>query len=97
MDSAAPSILNPGPHGFTEVLYAFLSGANNNGSAFGGLNANTAFFNTALGLVMLLGRFASIVLVLALAGVARRQASRPRLRGDAPDRPRRSSSVCCSG
>jgi K+-transporting ATPase ATPase A chain len=68
MDSATSSILNPGPHGLTEVLYAFSSGANNNGSAFGGLNANTAFFNTALGLVMLLGRFASIVLVLAIAG-----------------------------
>ncbi|MGZ5288289.1 MAG: potassium-transporting ATPase subunit KdpA [Actinomycetota bacterium] len=68
MDSATSSILNPGPHGLSEVLYAFTSGANNNGSAFGGLNANTPFFNTALGLVMLLGRFASIVLVLAIAG-----------------------------
>jgi K+-transporting ATPase ATPase A chain len=68
LDSATSSILNPGPHGLSEVLYAFTSGANNNGSAFGGLNANTAFFNTTLGLVMLLGRFASIVLVLAIAG-----------------------------
>jgi K+-transporting ATPase ATPase A chain len=68
MDTATSSILNPGPHGLSEVLYAFASGANNNGSAFGGLDANTPFFNTALGLVMLIGRFASIVLVLAIAG-----------------------------
>jgi len=68
MDTATSSILNPGPHGLSEVLYAFASGANNNGSAFGGLDANTPFFNTALGLAMLIGRFASIVLVLAIAG-----------------------------
>ncbi|HTN84516.1 MAG TPA: potassium-transporting ATPase subunit KdpA, partial [Sorangium sp.] len=59
---------NPGPHGFSEVLYAFSSGANNNGSAFGGLGANSPFYNTALGVAMLIGRYAVIVPVLALAG-----------------------------
>ena len=61
-------MFNPGAHGLSEVLYAFTSGANNNGSAFGGLSANTTFFNTALGFAMLFGRFVSIVLVLGLAG-----------------------------
>jgi K+-transporting ATPase ATPase A chain len=62
------SILNAGPHGLSEVLYAFTSAGNNNGSAFAGLNANTTFYNTALGIVMVLGRLVPIVLVLALAG-----------------------------
>ncbi|MYV41882.1 potassium-transporting ATPase subunit KdpA, partial [Streptomyces sp. SID1328] len=55
-------------HGFSEVLYAFTSAANNNGSAFAGLNANTDWFNTTTGLAMLLGRFLPMVFVLALAG-----------------------------
>jgi K+-transporting ATPase ATPase A chain len=62
------SMLNPGAHGFSEVLYAFTSTANNNGSAFAGLNANTDWFNTMTGLAMLLGRFLPMVFVLALAG-----------------------------
>ncbi|MFF4979455.1 potassium-transporting ATPase subunit KdpA [Streptomyces sp. NPDC001046] len=62
------SLLNPGAHGFSEVLYAFTSAANNNGSAFGGLNADTDWFNTTTGLAMLLGRFLPMVFVLALAG-----------------------------
>jgi potassium-transporting ATPase potassium-binding subunit len=62
------SILNPGPHGLSEVLYAFTSAANNNGSAFAGLTADTPWLDTALGVAMLLGRFVPIVLVLALAG-----------------------------
>ncbi|MFF3732741.1 potassium-transporting ATPase subunit KdpA [Streptomyces sp. NPDC002476] len=62
------SILNPGAHGFSEVLYAYTSGANNNGSAFAGLNADTQWFNTTIGLAMLLGRFLPMVFVLALAG-----------------------------
>ncbi|WP_405920872.1 potassium-transporting ATPase subunit KdpA [Streptomyces longwoodensis] len=62
------SMLNPGAHGFSEVLYAFTSAANNNGSAFAGLNANTDWYNTTTGLVMLLGRFVPMVFVLALAG-----------------------------
>ncbi|MFG2954180.1 potassium-transporting ATPase subunit KdpA [Streptomyces sp. NPDC048291] len=62
------SMLNPGAHGFSEVLYAFTSAANNNGSAFAGLNANTDWFNTMTGLAMLFGRFLPMVFVLALAG-----------------------------
>ncbi|MEW1754776.1 potassium-transporting ATPase subunit KdpA [Streptomyces angustmyceticus] len=60
--------LGAGSHGFSEVLYAFTSGANNNGSAFAGLNANTPWYNTTIGLAMLLGRFLPMVFVLALAG-----------------------------
>ncbi len=68
------SILNPGPHGLSEVVYAFTSAANNNGSAFGGLTGNTDWYNTTLGLAMLGGRFLPIVLVLAIAGsLARKQ------------------------
>ncbi|MFG6416554.1 potassium-transporting ATPase subunit KdpA [Roseateles sp. DC23W] len=69
--SAAPGrvgIAAPGAHGFSEVLYAFSSAGNNNGSAFAGLSANTPFYNLALGLVMWIGRFGVIVPVLALAG-----------------------------
>jgi K+-transporting ATPase ATPase A chain len=62
------SILNPGPHGFSEVLYAFSSAGNNNGSAFAGLNANTNFYNVALGFAMLISRYWLIVPALALAG-----------------------------
>ncbi len=60
--------LNTGPHGLSEVLYAFTSAGNNNGSAFAGIGVNTPWWNTALGVAMLLGRFLPIVLVLALAG-----------------------------
>jgi K+-transporting ATPase ATPase A chain len=68
------SILNPGAHGLSEVVYAYTSTANNNGSAFGGLTGNTDWFNTTLGLAMLGGRFVLIVLVLAIAGsLARKQ------------------------
>ncbi|MFD8912255.1 potassium-transporting ATPase subunit KdpA [Streptomyces sp. NPDC059575] len=62
------SMLNSGAHGFSEVLYAFTSAANNNGSAFAGLNANTDWFNVTTGFAMLLGRFLPMVFVLALAG-----------------------------
>jgi K+-transporting ATPase ATPase A chain len=62
------SLNNAGPHGLSEILYAFSSGAGNNGSAFAGLNANTPFWNVALGVAMLLGRFWMIVPVLAIAG-----------------------------
>jgi K+-transporting ATPase ATPase A chain len=61
-------VANPGAHGFSEILYAFSSAANNNGSAFAGLSANTLFYNTALGLTMWLGRYWPIVAVLAIAG-----------------------------
>lgn len=67
--------LNPGPHGFSEILYGFSSAANNNGSAFASLSANTPFYNTALGIAMWFGRFAIIVPVLAIAGsLARKRA-----------------------
>ncbi|RZI81080.1 MAG: potassium-transporting ATPase subunit KdpA, partial [Microbacterium sp.] len=62
------SIWNPGAHGMSEVLYAFTSAANNNGSAFAGLTANTVWLNTTLGVAMILGRFVPMVFVLALAG-----------------------------
>jgi potassium-transporting ATPase potassium-binding subunit len=62
------SILNPGPHGLSEILYAFTSQAGNNGSAFGGLNGNTLWYNTAGGFTMLIGRFLMIVPMLAIAG-----------------------------
>ncbi|MFI8100641.1 potassium-transporting ATPase subunit KdpA [Streptomyces sp. NPDC086023] len=62
------SMLNSGAHGFSEVLYAYTSGANNNGSAFGGLNADTQWYNSTIGIAMLLGRFLPMVFVLALAG-----------------------------
>ena len=78
------SILNPGPHGLSEVLYAFMSGANNNGSAFAGLNANTGFYNTAIGLAMLAGRFVPIVLALALAGSLASQQPVPATAGTLP-------------
>jgi K+-transporting ATPase ATPase A chain len=61
-------VANPGAHGFSEILYGFSSAANNNGSAFAGLSANTLFYNTALGLTMWLGRYWPIVAVLAVAG-----------------------------
>ena len=61
-------IANPGIHGFSEILYAFSSASNNNGSAFAGLSANTPFYNTALGICMLIGRFWLMVPVLAIAG-----------------------------
>lgn len=67
------AMLNPGTHGFSEVLYAFTSASNNNGSAFAGLTASTPWYDVALGLCMLLGRFLPIVLVLALAGGLARQ------------------------
>ncbi len=62
------SILNPGLHGLTEVTYAYASVANNNGSAFAGLAANTPWYDTTLGLTMLIGRFAPIVQALAISG-----------------------------
>ncbi|MGW3327277.1 potassium-transporting ATPase subunit KdpA [Streptomyces virginiae] len=62
------SMTNTGAHGFSEILYAYTSGANNNGSAFAGLNADTQWFNSTIGIAMLLGRFLPMVFVLALAG-----------------------------
>jgi len=67
------SILNPGPHGLTEILYAFTSMANNNGSAFAGLTTNTDWYNTIGGIVMLMARFAPIVFAIGLGGSLARQ------------------------
>jgi K+-transporting ATPase ATPase A chain len=61
-------VFNPGAHGFSEILYAFSSASNNNGSAFAGLGANTPFYNIALGIVMLIGRFGVAIPALAIAG-----------------------------
>jgi len=68
VDVGKSSVANPGAHGFSEILYAFSSASGNNGSAFGGLSANTPFYNIALGICMLIGRFGIIVPVLAIAG-----------------------------
>ncbi len=75
---------NSGPHGLSEVLYAFTSAANNNGSAFAGLSVNTSWYNTALGLAMLIGRFLPMLLVLALAGSLARQGVTPESPGTLP-------------
>jgi K+-transporting ATPase ATPase A chain len=69
-------ILNPGPHGLSEILYAYSSAAGNNGSAFAGLSANSPWYDTTLGIAMLLGRFAYVVPVLAIAGAL---AAKPKL------------------
>jgi K+-transporting ATPase ATPase A chain len=77
-------MLNSGPHGLSEVLYAFTSAANNNGSAFAGISVNTVWYNTALGLVMVLGRFLPMMFVLALAGSLARQGTTPESIGTLP-------------
>jgi len=68
LSAAQSSMSNHGPHGFSEVLYAYTSGVGNNGSAFGGLTSNTPFFNTTIGLAMLSGRFLMLIPLLAAAG-----------------------------
>ena len=77
-------MLNTGPHGFSEVLYAFTSAANNNGSAFAGLSVNTVWYNYALGIIMLLGRFVPMVFVLGLAGSLAKQKQTPASEGTLP-------------
>jgi K+-transporting ATPase ATPase A chain len=84
MPGQREGMLNTGPHGLSEVLYAFTSAANNNGSAFAGLSVNTEWYNIALGLAMLIGRFLPIILVLALAGSLARQGSTPPSVGTLP-------------
>ncbi|MEU2564997.1 potassium-transporting ATPase subunit KdpA [Streptomyces longispororuber] len=81
LDTPKNSLLNGGAHGFSEILYAFTSGANNNGSAFAGLAADTQWFNTTIGLAMLLGRFLPMVFVLALAGSLAGQQPVPKTAG----------------
>jgi K+-transporting ATPase ATPase A chain len=77
-------IFNPGPHGLSELLYAYSSGAANNGSAFGGLSANTRWFNTTLGIAMLFGRFFMIIPPLAIAGSLSRKKVIPESSGTFP-------------
>jgi len=84
MKSSLASVYNPGPHGLTEVAYAYTSAANNNGSAFAGLNGNTNWYNTTLGLAMLFGRFGLIVPVLAIAGSLGRKQKIPPSAGTFP-------------
>ncbi len=84
MHSSLASIYNPGPHGLTEVTYAFTSASNNNGSAFAGLSGNTDWYNTTLGLCMLVGRFALMVPVLAIAGSLGRKQRVPASAGTLP-------------
>lgn len=84
MPGQRAGMLNTGPHGLSEVLYAFTSAANNNGSAFAGISVNTEWYNTALGLAMMFGRFLPIIFVLALAGSLARQGKTPDSAGTLP-------------
>ena len=77
-------MLNTGPHALSEIVYAFGSAGNNNGSAFAGLSANSDFYNIALGVAMLIGRLLPIALVLGLAGSLARQGVRPDDSGTLP-------------
>ncbi|KJY20823.1 MULTISPECIES: potassium-transporting ATPase subunit KdpA [Streptomyces] len=81
LPTPAGSMTNTGAHGFSEILYAYTSGANNNGSAFAGLNADTQWFNSTIGIAMLLGRFLPMVFVLALAGSLAEQKPVPETAG----------------
>jgi K+-transporting ATPase ATPase A chain len=82
--TALASQANSGPHGLSEIVYAYTSSFNNNGSAFGGLNANTQWYNTTLGITMLIGRLAAMVPVLAIAGSLGRKQPVPATAGTFP-------------
>lgn len=84
LEAGRVGIFNPGAHGFSEVLYAFFSAANNNGSAFAGLSANSLYYNAMLAVAMLLGRFGVILPVLALAGLWRASDVKRSIRGSLP-------------
>jgi K+-transporting ATPase ATPase A chain len=84
MPGQRAGMLNSGAHGLSEILYAFTSAANNNGSAFAGLSVNTDWYNTALGLAMVFGRFLPLILVLALAGSLAKQGATPESIGTLP-------------
>jgi K+-transporting ATPase ATPase A chain len=84
MDGPRSTMLASGPHGLTEVLYAYASAANNNGSAFAGLTADTPWYNLTLAICMLLGRFLPMLLVLRLAGLLVEQRTRPATAGTMP-------------
>jgi K+-transporting ATPase ATPase A chain len=77
-------MLNSGAHGLSEVLYAFTSAGNNNGSAFAGISVNTTWYNTALGFAMLVGRFLPMIFILGLAGSLARQQEVPVSEGTLP-------------
>lgn len=83
-DAGRSAMLNPGPHGFSEVLYAVSSAANNNGSAFAGLSANSPFWNCLLALCMFVGRFGVIIPVMAIAGSLVSKKSQPASSGTLP-------------
>jgi K+-transporting ATPase ATPase A chain len=83
-EAGTSSLANGGPHGLSEMLYAFTSATGNNGSAFAGLSANTLFYNTSLGFAMLIGRFLMIVPILALAGFLAGKKSVPASTGTFP-------------
>ena len=84
LPQARASVSNPGPHGFSQILYAFTSAGNNNGSAFAGLDANTGFYNVALAACMFLARYWVLVPVLAVAGSLARKPRVPASSGTLP-------------
>ncbi len=84
LKTALSSVANPGPHGLSEIVYAYTQGFNNNGSAFGGLSANTQWFNTTIGITMLVGRLLPMILVLAIAGSLGRKQTVPATAGTFP-------------
>jgi len=79
-----PSISNPGPHGLSQILYAYTSGTGNNGSAFGGFNGNTLWYNTTIGFATLFGRFFAVIPILAIAGSLARKKYVPESAGTFP-------------
>jgi K+-transporting ATPase ATPase A chain len=84
LSEALESLNNPGAHGLSEILYAFASGSNNNGSAFAGLTASTPWYDTTIGIAMLVGRFFLIIPVLAIAGSMARKQPSPETAGTFP-------------
>ena len=84
LPSTPDSLSAAGPHGFSDLVYAFTSASNNNGSAFAGFGADTWWFNISLGMCMLLGRFLPIVMVLAIAGAMAKQRIIPTTSGTLP-------------
>ena len=84
LPSAVASIANPGPHGFSEILYAYVSQTGNNGSAFAGLTGNTPFYNITGGIAMLVGRFIMIIPAMAIAGSLAAKKSVPPSAGTFP-------------
>jgi potassium-transporting ATPase potassium-binding subunit len=82
--SGLAGISNPGPHGLSQILYAYTSSVGNNGSAFGGINANTLWFNSTLGIAMLLGRFFVVIPILAIAGSLAAKKASPASAGTFP-------------